>query len=221
MTIAMLGRVAVATLLVSAITTSNIFGQNPRPTVSGQSKDELVPIEKNGLWGYADREGKVIIKPQFSRAGRFSEGLALVWTGGVPLTDSIVKSFVKMGYIDKTGRWVIHSRFGYYFFDDFSDGLVPFRKQSSKWGFMDRTGKIVIQPRFDWAGSFAENVAPVLLDAKCAHVDEAGKVLDPSQTVLPHDKWKQDRHGTYHFKPDSPPCSQHVCLRNELQRVVY
>jgi len=213
MTAAMLGRVVVATLLVAAITTSDIFGQNPRPTASGQSKDELVPIEKNGLWGYADREDKVIIKPQFIRADRFSEGLALVWTRGVPLTDSIVKSFVKMGYIDKTGRWVIHSRFEYYFFDDFSDGLVPFRKQSSKWGFMDRTGKIVIQPRFDWAGSFSENVAPVLLDSKCADVDKAGKVLDQSQTVLPHDKWKQDRHdwhdrhGTYLFKPHSPPCS--------------
>ena len=71
----------------------------------------------------------------------------------------------------------------------------------------DRTGKIVIQPRFDWAGSFSENVAPVLLDAKCAHVDKSGKVLDQSQTVLPHDKWKQDRHGTYLFKPHSPPCS--------------
>lgn len=210
MTAAMLGRVVVATLLVAAITTSDIFGQNPRPTASGQSKDELVPIEQNGLWGYADREDKVIIKPQFIRADRFSEGLALVWTGGVPLTDSIVKSFVKMGYIDKTGRWVIHSRFEYYFFDDFSDGLVPFRKQSSKWGFMDRTGKIVIRPRFDWAGSFSENVAPVLLDSKCADVDKAGKVLDQSQTVLPHDKWKQDRHdrhGTYLFKPHSPPCS--------------
>jgi WG containing repeat len=207
MTTAMLGRMVVAILLVAAITASNISGQNEQPTASGPSRDELVPIENDGLWGYADREGKVIIKPQFSRAGRFSEGLALVWTGGVPLTDPIVKSFVKMGYIDKTGRWVIHSRFEYYFFDDFSYGLVPFRKQSSKWGFMDRTGRTVIQPRFDWAGSFSENAAPVLLGAKCAHVDKSGKVLDQSQTVLLHDKWKQDRHGTYLFKPHSPPCS--------------
>jgi len=207
MTTAMLGRVVVATLLVAAITASNISGQSEQPTASGPSRHELVPIEKDGLWGYADQEGKVIIKPQFSRADRFSEGLALVWTGGVPLTDPIVKSFVKMGYIDKTGRWVIHSRFEYYFFDDFSYGLVPFRKQSSKWGFMDRTGRTVIQPRFDWAGSFSENVAPVLLGAKCAHVDKTGRVTDQSQTVLPHDKSEQDRHGTYLFKPHAPPCS--------------
>jgi hypothetical protein len=207
MKIPMLERVAVAMMLVAAVTAPKIFGQNAQTTTSGQSGDGLVPIERNGVWGYADQDGKVIIKPQFSRAGRFSEGLALVWTGGVPLTDPVVKSFVKMGYIDKTGRWVIHSWFKYYFFDDFTDGLVPFRQQSSKWGYMDTTGKIAIRPRFDWAGDFSRGIAAVLLDGKCAHIDKSGKITDQSQTILSDHKSEQDRHGTYLFKPHSPPCS--------------
>ncbi len=203
----MVRRVAVAMFLVAVAAGSEIFGQNAQPSINQASSDDLTAIQQNGKWGYADKDGKVLIKPQFSRAGRFSEGLALVWSGGIPLTDPVATSFVKMGYIDRTGHWVIRSRFKYYFFDDFSDGLVPFRQQSSKWGFMDRTEKIVIRPRFDWAGSFSGGIAPVLLDSKFAHVDKTGKVTDQSQTVLPRHKYEQDRHGTYAFKPQSPPCS--------------
>jgi WG containing repeat len=200
-------RVTLAVLIVSVAAGSEIFGQNAQPNVNQESSQDLTPIQRNGKWGYADRSGKVVIGTQFSRADRFSEGLALVWTGGAPLTDPVATAFVKMGYINTTGRWVIHSRFGYYFFDDFSEGLVPFRKQFGKWGYMDRIGKIVIRPRFDWAGNFSGGTAPALLDGKCAHLDKTGRVTDQSQTATPRQKNEQDSHGTYQFKPHAPPCS--------------
>jgi hypothetical protein len=183
-----------------------IFGQSNHPSANPTS-DGLAPIQHNGKWGYADGAGRIVIKPRFSEAGRFSEGLALVWTGGAPLTDPVVTSFVKMGYIDATGHWVIHSRFQYYFFYDFSEGVVPFRKQFDKWGYMDRMGKIVIGPRFDWAGNFSGGVAPALLDGVCSHIDKTGRVIDQSQTSLPRQKGEQDSHGTYKYKPHAPPCS--------------
>ncbi len=201
-----LRRIAVATLILAAAAGPQIFGQKAQPNANQVSSGDLTPIRRKGKWGYADKEGKVVIKPQFSQADRFSEGLALVWTGGVPLTDSVATSFVKMGYIDRTGHWVIHSRFEYYFFDDFSEGLVPFRKQFGKWGYMDKTGKIAIRPEFDWAGNFSGGIAPVLLNGKCAHVDKTGKVVDQSQTILPRRKYEQDRHGTYLFKAQTLPC---------------
>ena len=198
---------ALALLFVSASTRPQIVGQNVQPSVKPSLSDDLTPVQQEGKWGYVDKNGKIIIKPQFSSAGRFSEGLALVSAGGVPLTDPVVKSFVKMGYIDKRGHWLIASRFEYYFFYDFSDGLVPFRKLSSKWGYMDRSGKIAIEPRFDWAGSFTGSAAPVLLESKCARIDRSGKISDQSQTVLLHQKYERDSHGPYLFKPHSPPCS--------------
>jgi hypothetical protein len=202
-----LKRIFLVMFLVAATSVPIVFGQNSPPGASGLAGNDLVPTEQNGVWGYANPEGKVVIKPQFTAAGRFSDGLALVWTGGVPVTDSIVKSFVKMGYIDETGRWVIHSRFEYYFFDDFSQGLVPFRQQFSKWGYMDTTGKIAIRPRFDWAGGFSDHFAAVLLDGKCAHIDRTGKITDQAQTVLPRHRSVQDRNGTYLFRPTRLPCS--------------
>jgi hypothetical protein len=201
-----IARLALAAL-VSVAAAQEIFGQNGHPNADQESSDSLTPIQQDGKWGYADGAGRIVIKPQFSRAGRFSEGLALVWTGGVPLTDSVVTSFVKMGYINATGHWVIHSRFEYYFFDDFSEGVVPFRKQSSKWGYMNTMGKIVIRPQFDWAGTFSGGIAPALFDSKCAHIDKTGRVIDQSQTILPHQKGEQDSHGTYQYKPHARPCS--------------
>ncbi len=194
-------------VIVSLATASPIFGQNSHSASNHKTPDSLVPIQQNGKWGYEDGAGKIVIEPQFSRASRFSEGLALVWTGGAPLIDPVVTSFVKMGYIDPTGHWVIHSRLEYYFYDDFSEGLVPFRKQFGRWGYMDKRGKIIIRARFDWAGNFSGGIAPALLDSKCAHIDKGGRVIDQSQTILPPHKGEQDSHGTYQYKPHSAPCS--------------
>ena len=45
-----------------------------------QAKDkqtfELYPIVENGLWGFINHEGVVVIQPRFRAAGEFSEGTA-------------------------------------------------------------------------------------------------------------------------------------------------
>ncbi len=42
----------------------------------------LFPVRENGMWGYIDRKGKVVIEPQFESAKNFSEGFALVSKSG-------------------------------------------------------------------------------------------------------------------------------------------
>jgi len=171
-----------------------------------QSKDSTefpIPFQQGGKWGYVNSEGKLVIKPQFDGAGPFSEGLALVSAGGVHLTDSVVKSFVKMGYIDQTGHWVIESRLTYFFYDAFSEGAVPFRKNGGKWGYMNAKGEVFIKPRFDWAGSFSKGLAPVLMSGMCAHIDKSGNVIDQSPL---RDTGHAKKHGTYTWHPNPPPC---------------
>src|SRR6185503_11490627 len=38
----------------------------------------LFPVKSDGKYGYMDKSGKLVIKPQFAGASRFSEGLAAV-----------------------------------------------------------------------------------------------------------------------------------------------
>jgi hypothetical protein len=92
--------------------------------------------------GYCNRNGDVVIKPQFEYAREFSDGLAAVLIDG------------KFGYIDKTGKLVISPQFAYA--GDFSEGMavvVPFDKQRRRpmlklWG--QPSGKYFARERVEW-----------------------------------------------------------------------
>lgn len=106
----------------------------------------LFPSNKSGIkYGYIDKTGKVIIKPQFIKAGDFHEGLAYACK-------------TRCGYIDKTGKFVIKPRFQDA--NDFSEGLASVRK-FWMYGFIDKTGKFVIKPKFLFATHFSEGLANV------------------------------------------------------------
>lgn len=128
--------------------------------------------------GYIDKTGKVIVSPQFAKAGPFKEGLASVsynQVGGC-------------GYIDSTGKWIISAQFD--FANDFSEGLAAVvirewidveRGNIEKSGFIDKSGKIVIPLIFDYAEDFHEGLAAVDIDDKWGYVDKTGKmVIRPS-----------------------------------------
>ena len=61
-------------------------------------------------YGFIDKNGKVVIEPQFDDTYPFSEGLAMVEKDG------------KRGYIDKSGKVVIEPQFDEV--GDFSEGLA-------------------------------------------------------------------------------------------------
>ncbi|PGH37815.1 MAG: hypothetical protein CRN43_18915, partial [Candidatus Nephrothrix sp. EaCA] len=48
----------------------------------------LAPVKIDGKWGYINKAGKIVIKPQFEDARWFQEGLARIKLGG------------RWGYID-------------------------------------------------------------------------------------------------------------------------
>jgi hypothetical protein len=70
--------------------------------LDGQSEthEGLAKIQEQGLWGFTDSDGKLVIEPRFRSVGDFSNGFARV---------SDVKGL--WGYIDRTGNEVIPMRF--------------------------------------------------------------------------------------------------------------
>ena len=93
--------------------------------------DKLFPVLVGRKVGFINKEGKLIITPQFDLAGSFFEGLAPVKIGN------------KWGYIDKEGKYVINPQFddaGYFF-----EGLARVRI-GDKWGYIDKEGKYVWNP---------------------------------------------------------------------------
>jgi serine/threonine-protein kinase len=98
-------------------------------------------------WKFVDRGGKQVFEGSFDWAQDYSEGLALVMSGG------------KWGYIDETGRAVIEPRYAHA--GDFHGGLAR-AAAGGKWGFIDTSGNWSIAPQYYMTGDFAGDAAAVM-----------------------------------------------------------
>ena len=151
-------------------------------------QDETSGEPLGGRYVYIDKIGKTVIRfgDDVDSAANFSEGLASVGVKGK-------HDYSYMGYIDKTGKFVIEPRFARA--DDFSYGLarigfnrnfgLPFDGS----GFLDRTGKIVLTFKYPSEYALVDNFSgglasvqsgEAVVDHTTAHygyIDKSGKVL--------------------------------------------
>lgn len=126
-------------------------------------------------WGYMDRSGRWVIKPQYRIADDFSEGLAQV------MVDR------KFGYINKKGEMMIPPRFnahtvGYSWkekFDTsrFSEGLASV-SVGGRYGYINKKGDLVIQPQFSHAQEFSEGLAWVVTTDEKTHLEKKAGWID-------------------------------------------
>jgi hypothetical protein len=136
--------------------------------------------------GYIDEAGNIAIEPKFNIASKFSEGLA--WAGIDPnrkpyklgkltvYTTQSTHSFdYNIGFIDRTGKWIVEPIFKRA--GDFSEGLAVVQTKENKFGFIDKTGKFAIEPRYEWAGSFHQGLAPIFTHGRYGFINTAGKLV--------------------------------------------
>lgn len=136
----------------------------------------LARFEENGLHGFADKNGNVVIRPQFTSAGGFYNGRA------------VVKNHNNLwGYIDKSGKWVIQAQ--YCMAGRFSEGLAGvyvggYRRgdecYGGKWGYITPSGKFAIDPVLDSAVRFEKDKsgkakAKVTYQGRTGYIDGSGK----------------------------------------------
>src|SRR5437867_2395308 len=116
---------------------------------------------KNGpKEGYIDRQGCVVIEPQFESAGVFSEGRAHVRLGGL------------FGYIDATGQVVVPARFSFAY--PYSEGLAGVGFCDGGMGFIDVNGEIIIAPQHRETLPFREARAAVRVGESWGYIDPTG-----------------------------------------------
>lgn len=167
----------------------------------------LIPVKSGDKWQYIDKEGKIVINPQFSYAAGFFEGLALIRNEATP---------PRFGYIDEKGIYIINAT--YITGTSFSEGLacvVPengsptyidtkgqikftlkdaqkaslFREGMAlfsqldkegtiQWGYVDNTGTVKIIPQFSDARLFSEGMAAVAnKEGKWGFIDAKGSIV--------------------------------------------
>ncbi len=145
-------------------------------------------MSKEQKWGYINKDGDLVIAPQFHGAWNFHEGLA------------VVKVEWARGYIDPNGQFVIEPKYQYagpfrdgkarVMLDDvweyidhegktigkadpinMEDDSVPLEEpvpeaKGKKYGYIGPDGKFIIKPTFIQAKPFSEDRAAVLVEIK-------------------------------------------------------
>lgn len=156
----------------------------------------LLPVKSDGMFGWMDQTGNIVVKPQYTNVGFFKEGLAWAEKNGkygfvnksnqviVPfqfesVTDfeqgrSIVELNELYGCIDRTGAYTVPPQFkdlGIY-----TEGLM-YAQKDSLYGYYDGFGTQRIQPIYDEAFSFENGMAKVVYQGSTGFIDSYGSYV--------------------------------------------
>ena len=135
----------------------------------------LAAVSKDGKWGFIDKTGKEVIKPQYDNiSGDYMKGI-----GGLKEGLALVSKNGKWGWINKDGKVVIN--FLYKHAGDFNEGLAAV-DINGKTGYIDKTGKMAIKQLFYSGYDFSDGLAVVWLKDSDAignncYIDRTGKVV--------------------------------------------
>jgi WG repeat protein len=154
--------------------------QNCGPFVDGLARVTVGAIRMGDIGrlttGFIGPDGKWVIRPQYSAARNFSDGLAAV------------RMRPRWAYVDKTGK-VIVKECGYAF--DFKQGRALVRLDGAAggaWGLIDKTGKMLAKfPKVERVRQFSEGLAAFMQDRKWGFIDATGKVVVKAQFTIAED----------------------------------
>lgn len=141
----------------------------------------LIRNSVNGLYGYVDRIGRVVIKPHFYKAGSFDEYLAPVR----------IERNGKYGYINKSGQLVIKPQFQHA--RPFSEGLAAVQIDE-RYGYIDHRGQWKISPQFKDAEEFVSGRARVIRPQRDDFVVEKVFIDKQGQPIVTSDSFLAERY---------------------------
>ena len=150
----------------------NDFNGEGSLTVNWKGKQEvhyfsegLATAERDGKWGYIDKNGNEIISCKFDGVNYFDGGVAKVKLNG------------KNEYIDKKGNVINTSK--YEFVCDFKEGISRV-SLNGKFGYIDNTGREIIPCEFKGADVyFHEGMTGVEFNQKWGFFDKDGNKVTP------------------------------------------
>ncbi len=126
------------------------------------------------LFGFINKDGKMVVPKKYLDATEFSEGLA--W----------VMNHDERGYVDTNGRMVLPwdtTGFG----SSFSEGLAVMTNKNDRFGYIDKQGKTVIPFIYDEVTPFINGLARVNILGKWGFINKKGDLVIPADYVFSHD----------------------------------
>ena len=121
--------------------------------------ETLYPIRENGLWGYMNRAGDVVIEPQWDQAEPFEQGYAAV---SISTGDHEERVFI----IDQEGRSILDPDWEYLSGDVFID------PETELCGYFDRKSGFLQEPAYEDLLPYGGTYAEFLIAARYSGTDE-------------------------------------------------
>ncbi len=136
-------------------------------SIAVQAQQILIPFNKDGIFGYVNEHGLVVLSPSFESAD--------VFVGGV----GVVKQNGKYGTIDEKGNWIVKPAY-----DDIwvnaRDSVLTVRRGNSK-GFLRLNGQAITPVKYYSVDGFSWGVARVFqFTSHPQAVNKEGKELIPA-----------------------------------------
>ena len=126
------------------------------PTAEPDEDKYIYPFEENGLWGYKDEDGKIVVEAKYVDAFEFSDGLGRVRKE---------KGFNgKYGFVDKNGNEVIpcQYRVAYDFIDGVTIVSLATRSDEDNDIYIDKSGNRLFDKQFKGSHLFHDGYAAVI-----------------------------------------------------------
>ena len=122
-------------------------------------------LRKNGQWGFLDRNGNEIVKPQYQYVTDFYEGFARI------LKDN------QWGFLNTSGREIVVPQ--YEAVEDFREGFAAVL-EDSLWGYIDTNGYEIVKPPYDLAWYKHDlEIFGVRRNERWGYIDNNGKEIVP------------------------------------------
>lgn len=191
--------------LINYVTSVNLPEQDEG--VAYRFSEGLSSYWKDGLAGYINKAGNIVIKPQYSYTGFFKDGLACVEKGGlhgyidktghvvIPIQYMDARDFVEgVGNVFDGNKWFLIDRDGKYLSDFnysltgqanpiYIDGGYSTYVERGLYGYVNRTGKLAIPAQFEKAGPMSNGYAFVTKQGRTMIIDRTGQNAFPDREI--------------------------------------
>lgn len=144
---------------------------------------ELIPYNKNGLWGFSDSLQNIIIPCKYDEVNFFNNGFAIV-SGDCKMVypygnDVGGNKVCKQGVIDSKGNLIIPIEYNR--IENFNEMGIAKAYRNEKVGFIDKTGKEIMPFIYKEKGfKLDKNLSIIFLDKKVGLLnDDIRKIVVP------------------------------------------
>jgi hypothetical protein len=151
-------------------TTRIVRPEKPVTEVVKEAPDIYVKVNKNGKWGFKNREGKQVIEPLYDEVFNFKEELCCVQKDDL------------FGFVNRNGEEVVPII--YSCASSFSEGLACVFK-GDKCGYVNNNNEVIIDFKFDAGTSVINGECRVKKEGKWGELHIKPPAGNEAEAVLP------------------------------------